>query len=144
MGMRKLTALSVMLIAASGLHARSALAEGCLEQVKQMASRYGISDNPPKALSTDSAATTSDKLAKSGGVIEPPKVGDDNVITPRDTQAYKMPTVPDVAPKDKTQGPDRTALQAALVAARSQAERGNEQGCMEALAKAKSLALKSE
>ena len=143
--MRKLTALSVMLIAAAGLHGRSSLADGCLEQVKQMASRYGVSDNPPKVTSSDSGTTTSDKLAKSGGVIEPPRVGDDNVITPRDTQAYKMPTVPEVAPKDKTtKGADRTALQAALTAARAQAERGNEDGCLEALAKAKSLAAKSE
>lgn len=49
-----------------------------------------------------------------------------------------MPTVPDVTRNDKA--PDRTALQAALMAARAQAERGNEEGCLEALARAKSLA----
>ena len=126
-----------MLIAAAGLHAKAALAQTCLDQVKQLADRHGVSDIPPRATSSDTGPTTSDKLAKSGGVIEPPATADQNVIAPRDMQAYRMPTVPDVTPGDK--GPDRAALQAALMAARAQAERGNEEGCLEALARAKAL-----
>ena len=136
--MRRLSTLSIMLIAAAGPHGKAALAQTCLDQVKQLADRHGVSDVPPRATSSDSGPSTTDKLAKSGGVIEPPATADQNVIAPRDMQAYRMPTVPDVTPGDK--GPDRTALQAALMAARAQAERGNEEGCLEALARAKSLA----
>lgn len=129
--------LAAMLIAAAGAIAPPALAQSCLDQVKQLADRHGVSDIPPRATSSDTGPSTTDKLAQSGGVIEPPPTSDKSVITPRDTQAYRMPTIPDVTPKDKA--PDRTALQAALMAARAQAERGNEQGCLEALARAKSL-----
>lgn len=129
--------LASILIVAAGTFAPPALAQTCLDQVKQLADRHGVSDAPPRATANDSGPTTSDKLARSGGVIEPPATADQNVITPRDMQAYRMPTVPDVTPNDK--GPDRTALQAALMAARAQAERGNEEGCLEALARAKAL-----
>ena len=131
--------LAAMLLAAPalGLLAVPAHAQSCLDQVKQLADRHGVSDVPPRATSSDSGPTTTDKLARSGGVIEPPDMSDKSVINPGNTQAYRMPTVPDVTPKDKV--PDRTALQAALMAARAQAERGNEEGCLEALAKAKAL-----
>lgn len=129
--------LFALLIAGAGLAAMPVQARSCLDQVKQLADRHGVSDIPPRATSSDSGPTTTDKLAQSGGVIEPPATADQNVITPRDMQAYRMPTVPDVTPNDKR--PDRTALQAALMAARAQAESGNEEGCLEALAKAKTL-----
>lgn len=128
--------LAAVLIAA-GLVAAPALAQTCLDQVKQLADRHGVSDIPPRATNSDSGPTTTDKLARSGGVIEPPDMSDKSVINPGNTQAYRMPTVPDVTPSDK--GPDRPALQAALMAARAQAERGNEEGCLEALARAKAL-----
>ena len=120
-------------------------AETCLDQVRELSKRYDVSDNPPKATTQQDGASTSDKLARSGGVLEPPPVRDNNVIAPPSTQAYRMPTTPDVKPKDPAaKGPDRTALQAALVAARSQAERGNEEGCREALAKAKIIIARAD
>jgi hypothetical protein len=53
-----------------------------------------------------------------------------------------MPTVPDVAPQKQQDGPEAelSGLQAALIAARAQAERGDEKGCQEALARARTLA----
>lgn len=138
-------ALPTLLAVALAAVAWPASAESCLEEVRQLSKRYDVSDNPPKATTQQDGATTSDKLARSGGVLEPPPVRDNNVIAPPSTEAYRMPTIPDVKPKDQaTKGPDRTALQAALVAARSQAERGNEEGCREALAKAKSIAARAE
>ena len=116
---------------------------------RALADRHGVSDIPPRVTSSDTGQTTTDKLAKSGGVIEPPAMSDKSVIAPGNMQAYRMPTAPDVTPNDNaaqknSKSADRTALQAALVAARAQAERGNEEGCFEALAKAKSLDFKSE
>jgi hypothetical protein len=55
-----------------------------------------------------------------------------------------MPTIPDIAPQARNQqdtpAADQTGLQAALTAARAQAERGDEKGCQEALARARALA----
>jgi hypothetical protein len=74
-------------------------------------------------------------LSDSGGVIEPPAVQDKSVIAPPAGQASPMPTLPDVTP-DKARAANRTALQAILVAARAEAERNNEAGCREGLARA--------
>lgn len=63
-----------------------------------------------------------------------------------------MPTMPDVTPSPPKQGApssptegakegasDRTTLQALLVAARAEAERGREDGCLDRLTKAREL-----
>lgn len=61
--------LSATLVAAiTGLLAQPALAQSCLDQVKQMANRHGVSDIPPRATNSDTGSTTTDKLARSGGV----------------------------------------------------------------------------
>jgi hypothetical protein len=77
-------------------------------------------------------------LAASGGVVEPPAVQDKSVISPPAGQRSLMPTMPDVVP-DKPQAANRTALQAILVAARAEAERNNEAGCREGLARAATI-----
>lgn len=53
-----------------------------------------------------------------------------------------MPTVPEPAqPGGPSSGKvDRTTLQSLLVAARAEAERGKEEGCLERLEKARQLA----
>ena len=88
-----------------------------------------------------------DDLGRSGGVIEPPETKDRAVITPpRDHSG--MPTMPDVArpqPKDKNAkaqklgAADMSTLQAVLVAARAQAERGMEAECLDGLRQAEQL-----
>jgi hypothetical protein len=97
-------------------------AESCLEQVRSLAASHGVSSDPP-----------------AGGVITPPR-----------DQSYGMPTMPNVAPtppfkEDGSRsappsgGPDLTSLQALLVAARAEAERGNESECLERLEKAREV-----
>jgi hypothetical protein len=90
---------------------------------------------------------TPDDLARSGGVVEPPATSDRSVITPPPAHSG-MPTLPDVArpePKGKSAntqklGPaDMSTLQAVLVAARAQAERGLETECLDGLRKAEQL-----
>jgi len=86
---------------------------------------------------------TTQDLARSGGVIAPPASRDDKaVITPPRGQDSRMPTVPEPAqPGGPSSGKvDRTTLQSLLVAARAEAERGKEEGCLERLEKARQLA----
>jgi hypothetical protein len=125
-----------------------AFGDNCLERVEQMASAYGTSTDPPTIPPGEMKKPVSpDDLARSGGVVEPPATSDRSVITPpRDHSG--MPTMPDLVrpqPKDKnakaqTLGPaDRSSLQAVLVAARAQAERGMEAECLDGLRKAQQL-----
>lgn len=127
------------------LHASpAAAAAGCLDQVRDMASRHGTPSKPPTAAPNGSADIKTQDLARSGGVIAPPPMDDKSVIKPPSTGESRMPTIPDVAPQTQNQqdapAADRTGLQAALTAARAQAERGDEKGCQEALARARVLA----
>lgn len=133
----------------------AAAAESCLDKVHQMAERHGVATDPPVAApdrSTPSRppGTSAEELGRSGGVIAPPQTEDRSVIAPPPSAANRMPTMPDVTPSrrgapsgssggDKEVASDRTTLQALLVAARAEAERGREDGCLDRLAKAREL-----
>lgn len=144
-----------------------AAADGCLDQVRELARSQNISTDPPtaspgKAPGAPGQGTapgvTSRDLGRSGGVIEPPATSDRSVIAPPATTDSRMPTMPDVTPKPaapsdpetarkeagKDKAADRTALQAVLVAARAEAERGQEANCLEALEKARKLLERAE
>jgi hypothetical protein len=124
------TCLAVLAMGSDG-----AAAESCLEQVKSLAKVHDISTDPPTVPKQGNRNLTTRDLAESGGVVEPPAVDDRSVITPPAKEGAPMPTMPDVTP-DKKQAANRTALQAILVAARAEAERNNEAGCREGLARA--------
>jgi hypothetical protein len=117
-------------------------ADACLDQVRDLAGKYGLSSMPPTATADGKGEVTTQQLAQSGGVIKPPPTDDKSVIMPPSNKQDAMPTVPDVAPQALKAEPaaDRTKLQAALTAARTEAERGNEKGCLEALGRAHTLA----
>lgn len=140
-----------------------AAADGCLDQVRELARSQNISTDPPtaspdKAPGTPGPGVTSRDLGRSGGVIEPPATSDRSVITPPATTDNRMPTLPDVTQKPgapptreaardeakKEGAADRTALQAVLVAARSEAERGQEANCLDGLEKARQLLKRAE
>lgn len=144
----KALAAAAALVASLILLPDQAFGDNCLDRVEQMASAYGTSTDPPTIPPGEMKKPVSpDDLARSGGVVEPPKTSDRSVITPpRDHSG--MPTMPDVVrpqPKDKnakaqTLGPaDMSTLQAVLVAARAQAERGMEAECLDGLRKAEQL-----
>jgi hypothetical protein len=114
-------------------------ADACLDQVRDLASQRGVSSAPPVAAPGKGEVTPQD-LARSGGVIKPPPMDDKGVIKPPADKQSAMPTIPDVAPTPKEEpAADRTRLQAALTAARDRAEQGDEKGCQEALARARTL-----
>jgi hypothetical protein len=144
----KVLAMAAALLASLMLLPDQAFGDNCLDRVEQMASTYGTSTDPPTIPPGEMKKPVSpDDLARSGGVVEPPTTSDRSVITPpRDHSG--MPTMPDLVrpqPKDKnakakTLGPaDMSSLQAVLVAARAQAERGMEAECLDGLRKAEQL-----
>jgi hypothetical protein len=128
----------------------AASAAGCLDEVRNLAQRYHVSSDPPTVPADKAAPKTVQPgdLARSGGVIAPPPSPDNAVITPPRSAHDAMPTVPDVkdappksAPADagKLGAAETTALQAILVAARAQAERGAEAECRDRLREAREL-----
>ena len=147
-GRLKMLAAAAALLASLVLLSEQALGDNCLDRVEQMAAAYGTSTDPPTIPPGEMKKPVSpDDLARSGGVVEPPKTSDRSVITPPIDHSG-MPTMPDIArpePKDRrakaqTLGPaDMSTLQAVLVAARAQAERGMEAECLDGLRKAEQL-----
>lgn len=147
-GRLKALAAAAALLASLMLLPDQAFGDNCLNRVEQMAAAYGTSTDPPTIPPGEmKKPVTPDDLARSGGVVEPPTSPDRPVITPRRDHSG-MPTMPDVArpqPKDKDAkarklGPaDMSTLQAVLMAARAQAERGMEAECLDGLRKADQL-----
>ena len=136
----------IAVVAAGGaallaLAAQAAPADKCLDAVRDLAARHGTPSKPPTASPNAKSEITTQDLARSGGVIKPPPVDDKSVITPAPGAHDPMPTVPGGSQALKQEpAAERTQLQAALTAARSQAEQGNEKGCEEALERARTLA----
>jgi len=144
----RLKALAAALLVSFLILPDQAFGDNCLDRVQQMAAAYGTSTDPPTIPPGEMKKPVSpDDLARSGGVVEPPTTSDRSVITPpRDHSG--MPTMPDVMrpePKDKPakaqplDPADMSTLQAVLVAARAQAERGMEAECLDGLRKAEQL-----
>ena len=79
------------LAAAVVLGGQAAAADSCLDQVRDLASKYGAPSKPPTAALGGKADITTSDLARSGGVIAPPPVQDKSVITPdiRDAEALQ-------------------------------------------------------
>ena len=144
----KTLAAAAALLASLVLLSDQAFGDNCLNRVQQMAAAYGTSTDPPTIPPGEMKKPVSpDDLARSGGVVAPPATSDRSVITPpRDHSG--MPTMPDVVPpqpkgksvdKQTLDPADMSSLQALLVAARAQAERGMEAECLDGLRKAEQL-----
>ena len=145
--------LAAAVFVAIGLNAGAAFAGTCLEQARELAQQHKLSIDPPNApVGKAPRAPGAGDLGKSGGVIEPPPVNDPAVIEPPGGVRYGMPTVPDIAPPPRTKKEEEAAaprrlspadlalLEATLVAARNEAQRGREQQCFERLEKAQQIA----
>ena len=137
---------AILATLAFGMSATPVSAETCMEEVQRLADVYGLVVDPPDIPSAQSQdPLTSQDLAESGGLIEPPPTGDRLVIEPPDSATPRMPTVPDITPgsppADKVGAnaltpTDVAILQSMLIAARGEAERGQEADCFERLQKA--------
>lgn len=128
-----------------------ALAENCRDRVLELSTQYKIETDPPTIPPGEMRKpVTPDDLARSGGVVEPPPTSDPSVVTPPRSHSG-MPTLPDVTPAPpkaaeadkrnmtKLDPAEMTTLQALLVAARAQAERGMEQECLDGLRQAEKV-----
>ena len=127
-------AIASLLASAMALPALgTANAATCIEQVHQLAERYNITSKPPKA-NLDTGGVTTKELSKSGGVVKPPPVADQSVITPAHPSADHMRTLPDVTASTletpRAEAVERASLQSLLMAARSDAEHGREAQCL--------------
>jgi len=143
---RRLTPVLSCVGLAAALWSTSVAGATCLEQVNDLAKQHHLSTVPPRADAQD-GGVTSRQLRESGGVIKPPPVADQSVVQAPPKSADRMPTLPDVstAPKGSTkdEAAERTSLQALLIAARAQAERGEETQCLDQLHKAHELLQRS-
>ena len=144
----KALAAAAALVASLMLLPDQAFGDNCLDRVEQMASAYGTSTDPPTIPPGEMKKPVSpDDLARSGGVVEPPATSDRSVITPpRDSFRHADDARPRAASAQgqEREGPDarpgrHVQLQAVLVAARAQAERGMEAECLDGLRKAEQL-----
>jgi len=154
-----------------------ASAQSCGEQARQMAAALGGDADPPVAAAPqagtglggsgstlspvpgDGGATSSSRLARSGGVIQPPDEGRTPVIQPPRT-GDDMTVTPALPPQtgdgsgrsagrsqpgrqsDDTEAAAarRAQVQSLLTAAREASDRGNENECLERLAEARARA----
>lgn len=99
-----------------------------------------------------SGGVTTDRLARSGGVVAPPPIGTGTpVIQPPDPGPNSMATAPPIAPDAGTTGEapaggtmGRAArdaqMESLVTAAREAAKDGDDQRCMDSLAQARDLA----
>jgi hypothetical protein len=128
-----------------------AVADNCRDRVLELAAQYKVETEPPTIPPGEMRKpVTPEDLARSGGVVEPPPTSDRAVITPPQSHSG-MPTLPDVEPAQpkaaeadkgsatKLDPAEMTTLQALLVAARAQSERGMERECLDGLRKAQRL-----
>ncbi len=83
-------AFAISLIALS-ISANNASASNCIDEVQRIAHDYALAINPPDA----GTVITPEELARSGGVIEPPAVGDPAVTEPP-MPGSAMPTTPEL------------------------------------------------
>lgn len=130
--------LAVLGIFVLGVSATPASAETCLEQVRRLARDHNLSIDPPNIASKQAPGSLSSRdLGQSGGLIEPPPTPDTSVIEPPGGVRYPMPTVPDITPGKPLSPSDLAILESILIAARAEAERGQETDCFERLGKAR-------
>ena len=158
-------------LAAAGMSvwgAAPASAQSCADLVEHFAADHSLSTSPPPTAvpstpgtagsttgttgedGSGTGAASSEKLARSGGVVAPPAVGDTAVIEPPRAGSSNMPTAPAVRPDagPGTSGSTGDAMapaaqnaqmEALVTAARTAAKNGDEAQCMESLSLARSL-----
>ena len=85
-------------------------------------------------------------FAGSSRATGPPKASFDDVCTSESSPSPSGPASPQAARNEarKDAAADRTALQALLVAARAEAERGQEANCVDTMKKARELLERSK
>jgi hypothetical protein len=143
--------------------AAPALAQSCGQEADRLAQQYALNADEARSGSTGAPATpsappattesqgvtTTDKLARSGGVISPPDVGTSMAIQPPKANPDNMPTAPQVEPSPPAaagaadskglSAADRTRMESLLMAARAAERQGKAEQCLERLREAEAV-----
>ena len=151
-----LTAALALAVGSAG----SAVAQGCGAEIDRLAQQYNLSTEAPRAGTSEMPAApgsppagtsepaTSDRLARSGGVITPPDIGAPMAIRPPHDNPDRMATAPPVVPSPPTSrsgdsgglgAADRARMESLLQAARAAERQGKEAQCLERLREAEAV-----
>jgi hypothetical protein len=153
---------AVIALAAAGLASSTpALAQTCASEIARLSQQYSLLPEAPRAGSSTaptaraprsdaaSGTTTTERLARSGGVLAPPDVGSPMAVQPPVANPDRMPTTPDVAPSPPgnstgTDGSgltaaDRARMESLLQAAQAAERQGKPEQCLERLREAEAI-----
>jgi hypothetical protein len=156
-------AVPFLALALCGGFAAPALAQSCGQAIDRLAQQYSLNTeethtgstgapatpSAPPATAESQGLTSTDRLARSGGVVSPPDVGTPMAIQPPKTNPDNMPTAPPVAPSPPgAAGPtdsgglsaaDRTRMESLLTAARQAERQGKQAQCLDRLREAEAV-----
>jgi hypothetical protein len=127
----------------------------CLAEVDRLANSLGMKGEASPQATVPRSGASSESLAQSGGVIQPPDVGSSRVMTPPPGTADGMNTAPAMPQQDGApQGTvpnsgsgigtaQRAQLETLLLGARNAGRQGDTAQCEERLEEARDLARES-
>ena len=156
--MRSTVALmSLFLAGAASITGVPAVAQenSCLAEVDRLANSLGMQGEASPQATVPRSGASSESLAQSGGVIQPPDVGSARVMTPPPGTADGMNTAPAIPQQDGApQGTvpnsgsnagnaQRAQLETLLLGARNAGRQGDTAQCEERLEEARDLARES-
>lgn len=145
--------MSLFIAGATSLSAFSASAQDntCLAEVDRLANSLATRGEASPQATVPRSGASSESLAQSGGVIQPPDVGSARVLEPPSGTADGMNTAPampqqDGAPQGTVPGggnAQRAQIETLLLGARNAARQGDTAQCEERLEEARELARES-
>ncbi|GEO42405.1 hypothetical protein GGE65_002707 [Skermanella aerolata] len=145
--------MSLFIAGATSLSAFSASAQDntCLAEVDRLANSLGMKGEASPQATVPRSGASSESLAQSGGVIQPPDVGSARVMEPPNGTADGMNTAPampqqDGAPQGTVPGTgnaQRAQIETLLLGARNAGRQGDTAQCEERLEEARDLARES-
>jgi hypothetical protein len=145
--------MSLFIAGATSLSAFSASAQDntCLAEVDRLANSLGMKGEASPQATVPRSGASSESLAQSGGVIQPPDVGSARVMEPPNGTADGMNTAPampqqDGAPQGTVPGTgnaQRAQIETLLLGARNAGRQGDTTQCEERLEEARDLARES-
>jgi hypothetical protein len=129
----------------------SAQENNCLAEVDRLASSLGMKGEASPQATVPRSGASSESLAQSGGVIQPPDVGSARVLEPPKGGADGMNTAPAMPQQDgapqgtvpNTGAAQRAQLETLLLGARNAGRQGDTAECQERLEEARDLARES-
>jgi hypothetical protein len=155
---RTIVLMSLFLAGAASISAASAQENNCLAEVDRLANSLGMKGEASPQATVPRSGASSESLAQSGGVIQPPDVGSARVLEPPKGTADGMNTAPAMPQQDgapqgtvpngstgqsRMSAAERAQLEALLLGARNAGRQGDTAECQERLEEARDLARES-